>query len=121
MDGIRCPFQEALKRRESQRDAVHLGWPIASPDMSDRLERKRQNGGGGVAGYHWLCTAVSMESNYFLMIYLAYSYNHKYRNNGLLICGKTIGAHPVFGTVPDRNKVTWETPSSVAIPSFKSQ
>jgi hypothetical protein len=27
----------------------------------------------------------------------------------------------VFGTDPDRNRVTWETPSSVAIPSYKSQ
>jgi hypothetical protein len=36
--------------------------------MSDTFERKRQNAGG--AGYHSLCTAVRMESNYTLMIKL---------------------------------------------------
>ncbi len=38
-------------------DVVFLGWPIASSNMSDRLERKRQNAGG--AGSHWLCTLYS--------------------------------------------------------------
>ncbi len=27
----------------------------------------------------------------------------------------------LFGTDPDRNRVTWETPNSEAIPSVKSQ
>ncbi len=36
--------------RGSQRDVVYLGWPIALSYVSDRLERKRQRGGG--TGYH---------------------------------------------------------------------
>jgi hypothetical protein len=28
--------------------------------------------------------------------------------------------YPLFGTDPDRNRVTWETPSSEAIPSIES-
>jgi hypothetical protein len=31
------------------------------------------------------------------------------------------GTNYVFGTDPDRNRVTWETPNSEAIPSVKSQ
>ncbi len=45
--------------RGSQRDVVFLGRPIETSYMSDILERKRQN--AGVAGSHWLCTAVRME------------------------------------------------------------
>ncbi len=50
--------------RESQRNVVNVGWPIA-PCMSDRLGKKRQS-----TGYHWLCTAVRMEPNLTLMIWL---------------------------------------------------
>ncbi len=45
-----------------------LGWPIALSYVSDRLERKRQKG-GGVQAIIRLSTAVCMEPNLTLMIY----------------------------------------------------
>ncbi len=47
-----------LPIRGSHRDVVYFGWPIAPSQMSDRLERRRQN--AGVAGSPWLCSVYTV-------------------------------------------------------------
>jgi hypothetical protein len=61
--GHTATFAPRVLVRGSERDVVYLGWPIYDkPIMCDRVERQRED--SGVAGYHWLSTAVRMEPNY---------------------------------------------------------
>jgi hypothetical protein len=66
--------------------------------------------------YHFQADLIWCDGTFKLSPYLPFQVPHIITFNE-----KILILTPVFGTDPDRNRVTWETPSSEAIPTVKSQ